>query len=163
MESPILVLLRSLKKAMNPSMTCKKTTGFNLTGGLGFALSFGGDHYLCRTPLGRKYHIAGPSFGLGYGIGATADVGVADPNRFTIPMHRRGMIFTSDNASSGAAVFGMGETETNDMQLKSNDLTVGAGVHKTKRGHALIKIGGKSNYVKSGLYRMLGLPLAQHY
>ena len=156
-------LVKIAQTALNPSLVCKKTSGFNLNVGALIAFSVGSEHYVCRTPLGRKYHMAGPSLGAGIGIGVTVDTGVADPNRFTMPLHRCGMVVTSDEATSGALVVGLAETETEDKQLKSNDVSVGAGVSSISRGHMLFKIGGRSNYIKSGLYNMIGLPLSQYY
>lgn len=151
-------LVNIARKAMNPSYECRKATGTDIKVGAILAISAGWDHYTCKSPLGRKYHVFGPTLGLGMGLGVTIDTNIVDPTRFVYPMHNSNLDATGDMSESKAFLFGFGRTVDKNKDQKSSDLSIGLGVNSTKRGLMLMRLRRFPDFASSGVYSDLGVP-----
>ena len=155
-EKPGIVALA--EKSLNPNLECRKAMGFDVKAGAILSVGLGWDHYVCRSPLGRKYHVFGPATSVGLGVGATVDAGLCDQNTFSYPLHTHPFDVTTDDAESTAVIFGRGETQTSDRDVKSKDLSIGVGMNNMERMLTLFRAKGRANYFKSDVYKNLELP-----
>ena len=122
-----------------------------------FSLSLGWNHYSCKTPLGRRYHLTGPNAGIGIGIGAIIDMSLAERTSFSLLLDSKTFRTNSDDAKAWAALIGKGETY-NNLEEKSSDVTLGLGFHSMQRGHLLVKIKKQPKFKRSGLYDFVDIP-----
>lgn len=157
-------LIAIAEKALNGSFECRKASGFDIKVGAILALGLGLDHYTCVSPLGRRYHYAGPTFSAGVGLGVNVDTNIVDPTHFLLPLNNTHTNIRGehDKAESWALLFGFGKTHDMNKEQKSMDLSIGAGYNNMTRGMFLFRAKRKSDFTSSGLYDHLGLPTDIH-
>ena len=166
------------KKAINPVLKCHKSFGWDLSFGVIGAFSFGWDHYSCSTPLGRKYHMFGPSVGGGLGIGVTLKSQHASKKIIEVPLFDLDKLKHERNRG-GAFVLGKTKNYLNKTKAplvlsrkqrknrpekdeKSKESTFGLGYHKTEKRIGIMKGKGFPDFKKSGLYELLKVPSEIH-
>jgi hypothetical protein len=148
-----IFLQKIANKAINANLICKRTGGLELKIGFIKTLGLGWEHYSCRSPLGRGFHLFGPTFGSGFGFGVNVDLSFVDPIKFSLPLHITHFKDVKDSSQSAALIFGVGRTNDPSQQQKSLDVSLGLGAHLQNRKLLLIKTKKKTHFNK--LYRLL--------
>ncbi len=173
-------ILTIARQAVNSVLVCRRTIGFHMEGGLGFVSGFGGDHYSCWSPLGRKIHLSGPTFSAGVGLGLNLNIGGGQNYNVTTPLHDlKNLIVT--HAESKAIGIGFSKIEgtheafkkvdekvfldqKNQQKTRSREGAIGVGWQKVTRQTAFVKnVGIHNAFKETGLYDLLGVPVQIHF
>lgn len=173
-------ILTIARQAVNSVLVCRRAIGFHMEGGLGFVSGFGGDHYSCWSPLGRKIHLSGPTVSAGVGFGLNINIGGGQDYNILTPLHNlKNLVVT--HAESQAVAIGFSKVEgtkdtfkqadkkvvseqKNPKQTFSREGTLGVGWQKvTRRTEFLKSVGFHNAFKETGLYDLLGVPVQIHF
>lgn len=167
-------------QALNPKLICRRAFGFHMEFGIGGIVGFGGDHYSCWSPLGRKLHFSGPTGSGGVGAGIAINVGGSQNYNIVTDLHNLKNLKLTKSESQ-AVIFGYSKVEGNNDSSKETNVklfpenkgshdkmsgegVLGSGWQKVVRRTALSKrVGLHHRFKETGLYDLLGVPVQIHF
>ncbi len=159
-------ILTIARQAVNAVLVCRRAIGFHMEGGLGFVSGFGGDHYSCWSPLGRKIHLSGPTFSGGVGLGLNINIGGGQDYNIITPLHdpKNEKMSYSESQAIGIGFSKIENHDKHEQKTHSREGTLGVGWQKVTRHSVFSKSIGLSNTFKeTGLYDLLGVPVQIHF